>query len=97
MSDYRTKQYKPTKLVLYSVVPALIKSYRLHGMSDGSPGRRQGDATPDEVAGASDVLYHLMCTDSIAFMAKQLGVSRQRMYDALDLCMHQAVPKGVEP
>lgn len=92
----RAKQYKPTKLVLYGVVPALIKSYRIPDMSDGGPGRRQGDANADETAGAKDVLYHLMCTDSIAFMAKRLGVSRQRMYDTLDLCMHLAAPKVLE-
>lgn len=91
MSEART--YKPTKLVLYQVVPKIIKAYRLP-MSDGTPGRRAGDATADEIAGASDVLYHLMCTDSIAWMAKRLGVSRQRMYDTLGLALHACDERG---
>lgn len=80
--------YKPSKLVLYQVVPKIVEAYRIPDASDGSPGRRKGAATLDEVAGASDILYHLMCTDTIALMAKHLGISRQRMYDAIDLGLH---------
>lgn len=87
-------RYKPTKLVLYQQVPRIIRAYRLPPHSDGSPGRAKGDANPDEIAGANDILYHLMSTESIAFMAKTLGVSRQRVYDAIDLCMHKDWERG---
>lgn len=83
------RDYKPTKLVLWGCCRTIIEKYRIPGMSDDAPGRRSGSANADEMAGANDILYHLMCTDSIAFMAKELGVSRQRMFDALDLCMHR--------
>lgn len=89
MSD----KFKPTKLVLYQVVPKIIKAYRLPE-SDGSPGRRTGDANADEIAGASDILYHLMSTDSISWMADRLGVSHQRLYDTLDIALHACDERG---
>jgi hypothetical protein len=82
------KHYKPTKLVLYQVCPKIIRSFRIPGSSDDSPGRRSGDPSPDEVAGANDIVYHLMCTDTIAVMAKHLGISRERMFNALDIGLH---------
>lgn len=88
----RENRFKPTKLVLYQVVPKIIKAYRLPEMSDNSPGRRAGDANLDEQAGASDILYHLMCDDTIRLMAKHLNVSQQRLYDVLDIGLHSIDP-----
>ncbi len=87
--DDPDKHYKPTKLALYQLCPKIIKSMRVPGHVHDAMGRRVGEPNGDEVAGANDLLYFLMETDSIAFLANYLGVERQQVFDAIDMRLHQ--------
>lgn len=82
-----TTRFCPTKMLLYQTLPKLIAAYRLP-WSDGTPGRRKGPANEDELAGARDVLYHLLSDAGVHKMADHLRCDPKDVYNAIDLALY---------
>lgn len=86
----KRRTFKPTKILLYKRVPKLIQEMRVPlPLDEFAPvhGRRNGPANADECSGAQDVLYRLLSTESGHHIARNLGRSPQKVYDALDLAL----------
>lgn len=93
MDNSEEYRYKPTKIVLYQIVPKIISGLRVPGLSDGTAGRRLGEPNLDEMSGAADILYHLMSNESVAIMSEYLNVPDRAVYDAIDLALHSIEKK----
>jgi hypothetical protein len=85
--------YRTPKHTLYVICPAIIKSLRIPEASDGTAGRRTGEPNLDEISGANDIVYHLMCNETIAIMAKELGVAPDKVLAALHVGLN-SIEKG---
>jgi hypothetical protein len=86
------RNYKPTKILLYQGCKRIIEEMRIpRGNNEGNLnngdcyGRCFGPVDKREIEGANDILYRLLCTEGIAFMAKKSGTSKQKLYDAIDM------------